>query len=292
MVAESKTAKMQMVWKQPKKRSRPLVLNPFQFQAAVENDARSERGGGASSGRVSAEFGELSVMDAVEKEERANSKLSEQLLGEGNALAEEGKFGEALGKWETAIFLTPQKALLHEQKAQVLLEIGKTWSAVQAATSATLLQPTWTDAWVTLARAQLNYGEPYLAVESARTALKLDPSHKDANTELERAQFLAVRQRQAARESAALNVDAEAILPDGKNRLPSCRRAKVYDSQDIGFGEEHHQVAHKEVKIEKEDTGEEKLFDKYDDDDYDWVDEVRKPPELTDENLLSDFSDI
>lgn len=110
MVAETKAAKMQMVWKQPKKR--PVVLKPFQFEAeiAASNDAR----GGASGGGVSAEFGELSVMDAVEKEEHANSSLSEKLLSEGNALAEEGKLGEALGKWETAIFLTPQKALLHE----------------------------------------------------------------------------------------------------------------------------------------------------------------------------------
>ncbi|KAL2635134.1 hypothetical protein R1flu_006613 [Riccia fluitans] len=289
---------MQMVWKKPKKRTRPVVLTPVEFEAAVESEKRS--GIASTSGGVSVHFEELSVMDSSEKEERANEKLSQQLLDQGNLLAEKGKFGEALGKWETAIFLTPRNALLHEQKAQVLLEIGKTWGAVQAATSATQLEPTWTDAWVTLARSQLNYGEPYLAVESARTALKLDPAHEDANIELERAQFLACRQRQATRDSTAMNVEAEGNLPDGQNRLPSCRRAKVYDAGDIGFGEEHHQAAHPqapaqkdiEIKVEDSESEEEKLYDKYDDDDYDWVDEVRKPPLLTDENLLSDFSDI
>ena len=49
---------------------------------------------------------------------------------------EEGKYVAALGKWEAALVLTPEKAVLHEQKAQVLLEIGETWKALQAATPA------------------------------------------------------------------------------------------------------------------------------------------------------------
>lgn len=45
-----------------------------------------------------------------------------------------GKYREALGKWESAITLMPEKATLHEQKAQVLLEIGETWKSLMAAT--------------------------------------------------------------------------------------------------------------------------------------------------------------
>lgn len=45
----------------------------------------------------------------------------------------EGKYREALGKWEAALMLTPDKAVLHEQKAQVLLELGDAWSALKAA---------------------------------------------------------------------------------------------------------------------------------------------------------------
>lgn len=45
-----------------------------------------------------------------------------------------GKYREALGKWETALTLIPKNAVLHEQKAQVLLEIGDAWNALKAAT--------------------------------------------------------------------------------------------------------------------------------------------------------------
>lgn len=48
----------------------------------------------------------------------------------------EGKYREALGKWETAITMMPEQAVLHEQKAQVLLEIGEAWKALKAATRA------------------------------------------------------------------------------------------------------------------------------------------------------------
>lgn len=47
---------------------------------------------------------------------------------------QEGKYVEALGKWEAAIVLVPTRAVLHEQKSQVLLELGRMWMAVQAAT--------------------------------------------------------------------------------------------------------------------------------------------------------------
>lgn len=114
--------------------------------------------------------------------------------------------------------------------------------------------------------------------------LDMKPENKEANTEFERAQFLAIRQRQAVRQSAAENLD------DGHGSLPSSRRAKVYDTQDFSFGVEHHQMAVAEPDTAKKEDGN---FDKYDDDNYDWVDELKRPPrEITTENLMSDFSDI
>lgn len=50
----------------------------------------------------------------------------------------DGKYREALGKWEAALTLMPDRAVLHEQKAQVLLEIGDAWSALKAATRVSL----------------------------------------------------------------------------------------------------------------------------------------------------------
>ncbi|XP_060198360.1 uncharacterized protein LOC132627185 isoform X2 [Lycium barbarum] len=58
-------------------------------------------------------------------------------------IQQEGKYSEALGKWESALLLMPDRAILHEQKAQILLELGETWKALKAATRATELEPSW-----------------------------------------------------------------------------------------------------------------------------------------------------
>lgn len=54
-------------------------------------------------------------------------------------MLQEGKYREALGKWEAALTLAPDVPALHEQKAQVLLEIGEPWTALKAATRASSL---------------------------------------------------------------------------------------------------------------------------------------------------------
>ncbi|KAI5664446.1 hypothetical protein M9H77_23769 [Catharanthus roseus] len=63
-----------------------------------------------------------------------NKRVARVYEEQGNKLAENGKYREALGKWETALTLIPDRATLHEQKAQVLLEIGEAWNALKAAT--------------------------------------------------------------------------------------------------------------------------------------------------------------
>ncbi|CAM8939294.1 unnamed protein product [Rhodiola kirilowii] len=82
-----------------------------------------------------------------------------------------GNYSEALAKWEAALNFTPENAILHEQKAQILLEIGDAWKALKAATCATELEPSWAEAWITLGRTQLNFGEPDNAIESFDRAL-------------------------------------------------------------------------------------------------------------------------
>ncbi len=52
--------------------------------------------------------------------------------------------------------------------AQVLNEVGRTWEAVQAASTAAELLPHWPAARLTLARVQMNLGEPAIAVASYR----------------------------------------------------------------------------------------------------------------------------
>eukprot|EP00850_Spirogloea_muscicola_P009355 SM000052S17747 [mRNA] locus=s52:433200:433820:- [translate_table: standard] len=62
--------------------------------------------------------------DASNADSEDIDAASRALQEEGNSLAEAGKLGEALGKWEAAIRLTPEQPVLHEEKAQLLLEMG------------------------------------------------------------------------------------------------------------------------------------------------------------------------
>ncbi|KAJ4756644.1 Tetratricopeptide repeat protein 33 [Rhynchospora pubera] len=79
----------------------------------------------------------------------------------------------------------PENEIIHEQKAQVLLELGDAWNSLKAATRATQLKLSWPEAWVTLGRAQLNYGEPDSAIESFDKALALKQFHiSEANVGL------------------------------------------------------------------------------------------------------------
>lgn len=125
-----------------------------------------------------------------------NEDLAERFQAEGNKLAEDGSYTEALGKWETAITLKPDRAVLHEQKAQVLLEIGDAWNALRAATRATELEPSWAEAWITLARTQLNFGEPDAAIESFDRALAIKPDSREAQDDRQTALNLVKKRTQ------------------------------------------------------------------------------------------------
>nr|XP_023899282.1 tetratricopeptide repeat protein 33 isoform X1 [Quercus suber] len=86
---------------------------------------------------------ELASLDPSDSSNTKQLALSFQ--AQGDKLAEDGKYREALGKWEAALTLIPENAVLHEQKAQVLLEIGDSWNALKAATRAAELEPSWAE---------------------------------------------------------------------------------------------------------------------------------------------------
>ncbi|MED6196247.1 hypothetical protein PIB30_045724 [Stylosanthes scabra] len=123
-------------------------------------------------------------------------QLAMEFQAQGDKLALDGKYREALGKWESALTLMPELAVLHEQKAQVLLEIGDAWNALKAATRATELEPSWAEAWVTLGRAQLNFGEPDNAIESFDAALSLKPDFEEARDDRKTALHLVKKRKQ------------------------------------------------------------------------------------------------
>ncbi|KAA8538387.1 hypothetical protein F0562_028067 [Nyssa sinensis] len=124
------------------------------------------------------------------------TQLAEAFHAEGNKFAEDGKYREALGKWEAALSLMPERVVLHEQKAQLLLEIGEAWNALKAATRATELEPSWAEAWITLGRAQLNFGEPDRAIESFDRALAIKPDAVEARDDRQTALHLVKKRKQ------------------------------------------------------------------------------------------------
>ncbi|XP_031281597.1 tetratricopeptide repeat protein 33 [Pistacia vera] len=134
--------------------------------------------------------------DSEPREPLNTKQLAESFQSQGNKLAEDGKYREALGKWEAALNLMPENAVLHEQKAQVLLEIGDAWNALKAATRATELEPSWAEAWITLGRAQLNFGEPDSAMESFDKALAMKPDSEEARDDRKTAFHLVKRRKQ------------------------------------------------------------------------------------------------
>ncbi|KAJ8762861.1 hypothetical protein K2173_022990 [Erythroxylum novogranatense] len=123
-------------------------------------------------------------------------KLAQSFQAQGNELAEEGKYQEALMKWEASLNLIPENAILHEQKAQVLLELGDAWNALKAATRATEMEPSWAEAWITLGRAQLNFGEPDGAIDSFDRALAIKPDSKEAQDDKHIASQLVRKRKQ------------------------------------------------------------------------------------------------
>ncbi|XP_078416406.1 tetratricopeptide repeat protein 33 isoform X2 [Cetorhinus maximus] len=101
---------------------------------------------------------------------------SKRLKEEGIFLSENGRYWEAIGRWDEAIQLMPDSAALYEMKAQVLMILNEVFQAVQAAEMAVRLNPQWWEALQTLGRAQLSLGEITMALRSFQTALHMCPN--------------------------------------------------------------------------------------------------------------------
>ncbi|KAH6759179.1 Tetratricopeptide repeat superfamily protein [Perilla frutescens var. frutescens] len=209
---------MKMTWKNTvndsknKTRKRPISLNPnLPFEdvnsSSDSNSAAEPLNEGKFLGNDGLSDKKTTISDE-EAEERRN--LAGEFEAQGNKLAEEGKYREALGKWEAAIILLPEKAVLHEQKAQVLLELGEAWNALKAATRATELDPRWSEAWITLGRAQLNFGEPDYAIESFDKALAIKPDSVEAKDDRKAASHLVKKRKQL--HSTGLSSDERRFL--------------------------------------------------------------------------------
>ncbi|XP_073477771.1 tetratricopeptide repeat protein 33 [Aquarana catesbeiana] len=109
-----------------------------------------------------------------------NVTKSKRLKDEGALLALNGRYREAVKKWDEGIQLMPEDATFYEMKSQSLLCLHEIFPAVQAAETAVKRNPRFVEAWQTLGRAQLELGEIAMAIRSFQVAFHLYPS----NTEL------------------------------------------------------------------------------------------------------------
>ncbi|KAK8298428.1 hypothetical protein V6Z12_D05G254200 [Gossypium hirsutum] len=202
---------MKLTWNKNKsnnkKRSREAIANypnlPFDLQDPSHDDMQLQNQEHAHS-----QHQDKPSADALDSDFK---QLAQFFQAQGNKLAEDGKFREALGKWETALNLMPENAVLLEQKAQVLLELGDAWSALKAATRATELESSWAEAWITLGRSQLNFGEPDSAIESFGRALAIKPDSVEAQDDRKTASHLIKKRKQL--HSSGLSTDKNRYMP-------------------------------------------------------------------------------
>ncbi|KAG7941133.1 hypothetical protein I3843_16G023800 [Carya illinoinensis] len=190
---------MKLTWKNnsknSKKRSLAAVSNfpNLPFEHHQEDDEANNSSNTQLKIKENGSEG-LASLDASNSSDA--KQLAQSFQMQGNKLAEDGKYREALGKWEAALTLMPELAVLHEQKAQILLEIGDSWNSLKAAARATELEPSWAEAWITLGRAQLNFGEPDSAIESFDKALSIKPDCEEAQDDRYTALHLIKRRKQ------------------------------------------------------------------------------------------------
>ncbi|XP_029434048.1 tetratricopeptide repeat protein 33 [Rhinatrema bivittatum] len=127
-----------------------------------------------------------------------NTLKSKRLKEEGTCLAENGRYWEAIHKWDEALHLTPEDATLYEMKSQVLITLHEVFPAVQTAELAVQRNPHYWEAWQTLGRAQLGLGEITLAIRSFQVALHICPMNSELwKEDLAWARQLLEKQREA-----------------------------------------------------------------------------------------------
>ena len=108
-----------------------------------------------------------------------NKTLYDRLKKEGVTLAEEGKYWQAINRWDNALSLDPSEPSVFEMKAQALIALHEWLPAIAAAGEAVRLKPNWFIGHQTLGRAQMGLGEVELAVKSFQKAVHLNPDDEE-----------------------------------------------------------------------------------------------------------------
>jgi tetratricopeptide (TPR) repeat protein len=133
--------------------------------------------GNASSPAANAEI-EPKAVDQLATEISVEDMII-RLKNDGNILAEAGLFVRAISKWDEGLNLAPSSGVLHELKAQVLMEMEEYELALASAQLAVECEEKWSDSHLTLGRVYFNIGNLEAAKSSMEMALKLTIEQSD-----------------------------------------------------------------------------------------------------------------
>lgn len=98
-----------------------------------------------------------------------------------SALAEQGKWNEAIDNYEAALKVDPEYAEAHANLALALMRVGRLPEALEHGNEALRLRPGWPQVHVNLGAILLTAGRPDEAMAHYEEALKLDPDSPDAH---------------------------------------------------------------------------------------------------------------
>ena len=116
---------------------------------------------------------------------RAMEKF-EELLEQGETLAEEGLLEDALSRFEQALALEPKNPEVIEAIGRALLSLDRAEEAEASFLDALELDPEWVAPRMGLAALAVRNDEPFKAIHHLERATALDPEYPDAFVELGR----------------------------------------------------------------------------------------------------------
>ena len=110
----------------------------------------------------------------------------EELLEQGEALAEEGLIEEALSRFEQALETAPENPEVIEAVGRALLDLGRLEEAEASFTDALELDPEWVGPRMGLAILAMRREQPFKVVHHLERAIEADPEFGEAYVELGR----------------------------------------------------------------------------------------------------------
>lgn len=118
-------------------------------------------------------------VDALED----NTIRFNRLKREGSLLAEQGRFWEAISRWNEVLLEESSDVGLLDMKAQSLIQLHEWIPAIESCEIAIKSKKNWWPIYQTLGRAQLGLGEVKLAIRSFQISFHLNPAEQEIWTE-------------------------------------------------------------------------------------------------------------